>query len=104
MDLIACRTLFQNPDAWKMSDSADPLYGWSLKEVEATSSGSEVADIYGKLFYHIRAALRAFLLRLSDLQVSFQLFRMDASDLPNYLERDSFNRIEVRKYSVLGHI
>jgi hypothetical protein len=87
-----------------MRDNADPLYGWSLKEVEDSSSGPAAADIYGKLFYHVHAVLRAFLLRLSDLQVSFRLFQADASDLPDYLEGGSFSRIEVRKYSRLGHV
>jgi hypothetical protein len=87
-----------------MHDNADPLDGWSLKEVEDSSSGPAVADIYGKLFYHVRAVLRAFLLRLSGLQVSFRLFQGDTSDLPNHLEGGFFSRIEVRRYSRLGHI
>ena len=36
-----------------MQDNADPLNGWSLKEVEDTSIGPAAADIYGKLFYHV---------------------------------------------------
>jgi len=87
-----------------MRDNANPLHGWSLKEVEDTSSGPAAADIYGKLFYHIRAVLQAFLLRLSCLQVSFRLFQVDASDLSHYLEGGSFSRIEVRRYSRLGHV
>lgn len=78
-----------------MHDNADPLNGWSSKDVEECSSGPATADIYGKLFYHIRAVLRAFLLRFSGLQVNFRLLQLDASDLPNYLERGSFSRIEV---------
>lgn len=81
-----------------MRDDADPLNGWSSKEVEDSSSGPAAADIYGKLFYHVRTVLRAFLLRLSGLQVSFQLFQVDASDLPNHLEGGFFSRIEVRGY------
>jgi hypothetical protein len=87
-----------------MRDNADPLDGWSLKEVEDSSSGPAAADIYGKLFYYIRAVLRTFLLRLSGLQVSFQLFHMDASDLPDHLEGGSFSRIEVRRDARLGHV
>lgn len=86
-----------------MHDNADPLNGWSSKEVEDSSSGPATADIYGKLFYHLRAVLRTFLLRLSDLQVSFRLFQVDASDLPNHLQSSSFSRIEVRRYLRLGH-
>ena len=87
-----------------MRDNADPLNGWSLKDIEHTSSGPAAADIYGKLFYHVRTVLRAFLLRLSGLQVSFQLYHLDASDLLNHLEGSSFNRIEVRSCSRPGHV
>jgi hypothetical protein len=48
--------------------------------------------------------LRAFLLRLSGLQVSFRLFQVDAFDLPDHLEGRSFSRIEVRRYSRLVHM
>lgn len=85
-----------------MHDNANPLHGWSSKEVEDSSSGPASADIYGKLFYYVRAVLRAFLLRLLGLQVSFRLFQVDASDLPDHLKDASFNRIEVRRPSRLG--
>lgn len=81
-----------------MQDSADPLHGWSSKDVADCSSGPANADIYGKLFYHVGAMLRAFLLRLSDLQVSFALFQMDACDLAEHMEGSSFSRIEVRRH------
>jgi hypothetical protein len=87
-----------------MHDNADPLNGWSSKEVENTSSGPAAADIYGKLFYYVRAVLRAFLLRLSGLQVSFRLFQVDASELLDHVEGSSFSRVEVRRYSRLGHV
>lgn len=87
-----------------MHDNADPLNGWSLKEVEDCSSGPATADIYGKLFYHIRAVLRAFVIRVSSLQVSFRLSQVDASDLPNYLDGGSFSRIEVSNSWRLGHV
>lgn len=86
-----------------MADNADPLHGWSSKEVEDSSSGPAIADIYGKLYYHVHAVLRGFILSLSSLQVSFRLFQMDASDLPNYLESGAFNRIEVRHLR-LGYV
>jgi len=95
-------TFFQSTDIWPMKDNADPLHGWSSKEVEDSWSGPASADIYGKLFYHVRAVLRAFLLRFSGLQVSFRFFQVDASDLPNHLEDGSFSRIEVRRPSRLG--
>lgn len=103
-DLTDYRTFFQTTGTWQMYDNADPLHGWSLMDVEDSSNGPAAADIYSKLFYHVRAVLRAFLLRLSGLQVSFRLFQVDASDLPNHLEDGSFSRIEVRRYSRRGHV
>jgi hypothetical protein len=84
-----------------MLDNADPLHGWSSKEVEDCSAGPATADIYGKLFYHVRAMVRAFVVRLSSSQVTFRLFQMDATDLAkNHLESnsESFDRIEVRSF------
>ena len=78
-----------------MHDNADPLNGWDLKDVETTASGPASADIYGKLYYHVRSVLRAFLARLSVSQVSFRLFQLDASDLPDHLKSNHFSRIEV---------
>lgn len=63
----AYRTLFQNADAWPLHDNADPLNGWLLKDIDATSSGPATADIYGKLFFHVRGVLGSFLRRLSGL-------------------------------------
>lgn len=81
-----------------MRDNADPLNGWSLKDVESSSSGAASYDIYGKLFYYIRAELCTFLLHLSGLKVSFRLLQVNAADLPGLLESGSFSRIEVRMY------
>lgn len=78
-----------------MKDSADPLGGWSSEEVADMSSGPATADIYGKLFYYIRRLLRSFLDRLSSLDVSFKLFQVGASSLPDHFELDAFSRIEV---------
>ena len=80
-----------------MRDNADPLHGWSAEDVEGSSSGAATADIYGKLFYYLRKLLRAFVHRLSDLHVSFRLLQTDVSDLPAHLEKDCFDRIEVRR-------
>jgi hypothetical protein len=34
----------------------------------------------------------------------FDFFQVDASNLPDDLKGDSFSRIEVRRYSRLGHV
>lgn len=87
-----------------MDDDASPLAGWSLKDVEDSSRGPATADIYGKLFYYLREVLQAFIFRLSNLQISFDLFQKDFSDLPFYIELCSFSRIEVRRHLELDHI
>lgn len=60
-------------------------------QFEDSLSGPAAADVYRKLFYHVLTMLRASLLCLPCLQVSFQLFQVDASDLPHYLEGGSFS-------------
>ncbi|QYS97447.1 MYND-type zinc finger protein samB [Trichoderma simmonsii] len=88
-------TLFHVTDFWLMNECADPLHGWSLKDVEDSSSGPATADIYGKLFNHIRTTLRAFLIRLSDSQMAFRLFCMGFGEIYTVLPCNTFNRIEV---------
>lgn len=80
-----------------MPDNADPLTGWSPEDVQRTSSGPAKADIYGKLFAHLRAVLGAFLQRLSSSKVSFELYHEDAAALPRYLSHGSYSRIEVSR-------
>ncbi len=79
-----------------MSDSCNPLSGWDPMEVLDTSSGAATADIYGKLFYYVRGLFRAFLGRLSSLDISFQMLQLSAIDLPVLLQGETFSRIEVR--------
>lgn len=95
MALTSFSTLFQASQIWSMLDNADPLTGWSAKDVQETSSGIAKADIYGKLVVHVRNVLAAFLHRLSSSQISFVLYHEEASDLPKYLDRGSYSRIEV---------
>lgn len=78
-----------------MHDNADPLNGWSVEEVERTSTGPATSDIYGKLFYYLRSLLNAFLNRISSSNVAFELLQMDVAELPRHLEGRFFDRIEV---------
>ncbi|GIK06628.1 hypothetical protein Aspvir_002278 [Aspergillus viridinutans] len=89
------RTFFHTANTWPMKDNADPLHGWSLDEVSATTTGPATADIYGKLYFYIRGMLRSFLGRLRSLKLSFELFQLDAVSLPDHLENNSFSRIEL---------
>ncbi|RAL12396.1 uncharacterized protein BO97DRAFT_424484 [Aspergillus homomorphus CBS 101889] len=87
-------TLFQTVGYWPMTDRPDPLHGWSLKEVLSTSSGAATADIYGKLYFHLRRLLDAFLNRMSDAKLTFEFHHKDTSLLVDHLDRNSFDRIE----------
>lgn len=84
-----------------MKDSADPLRGWDFAEVLKTPSGPARNDIYCKLFYYLRELFSSFHRRLSSLNTSFQLFHLDAQDLPDYLETGTFARIEVHMHHTL---
>ncbi|OBS15940.1 hypothetical protein FPOA_12899 [Fusarium poae] len=97
-------TFFQTTDSWPMYDNADPLNGWSLKEVETTFTGLATSDIYGKLYYRIRVTLKTFLERISSLSVAFELLQVDASNLSGHLENRVFDRIEVSNISDGGYL
>lgn len=84
-----------------MMDSADPLEGWSLKEIRRESYPAK-NDIYGGLFKYVHRVLLEFCHRFEKLQVSFQLFHRDALELPGIIDEledhsRRFDRIEVRK-------
>lgn len=91
------RTFYQTTNVWPMKDNADPLSGWPSEDVAAASSGAATADVYGKLFFYIRRLLHSFLDRLSGLDVSFELFQVDVTTLPDLLEENAFSRIEVSR-------
>ena len=89
------RTFFQTADRWPMYDNADPLNGWSAKDIEATSTGLATSDIYGKMYYYVRGVLEAFLGGMSSRTAAIEPLQVDASDLPSHLNINSFDRIEV---------
>lgn len=80
-----------------MFDSADPLSGWALEDIEATSSGQATADLYGKFCKHINNTLKSFLHRLDSLHAAdLTLMHVDAVKLPDFLGgSERFDRIEV---------
>ncbi|KAH7164939.1 hypothetical protein DER46DRAFT_684869 [Fusarium sp. MPI-SDFR-AT-0072] len=96
-------TFFQSVDSWPMSDSADPLMGWSLHEVDKTPIGLATSDIYGKLFYYVRSTLEKFMVRMTKSAIAFQLLQVHAETLPNHLD-GSFDRIDVSNISDGGYL
>lgn len=78
-----------------MCDQADPSGGWPTSDVQQTPSPAP-GDWYGKLFIFLHKVLETFLGRLKQIRVSFDVYNVDAKELPRILERDKYSRIEVR--------
>ncbi|KAG5769953.1 hypothetical protein H9Q73_013382 [Fusarium xylarioides] len=88
-------TFFQSPFHWPMLDWSDPLYGWSMKEVDETENGPATFDIYGKLLTYLRSVLRTFMSHMKNTEISLKLLNVEATELTSQLEWGSFDRIEV---------
>ena len=83
-----------------MTDSADPLEGWSIKEVMKKTPLAK-KDIYGGLFLSVQGVLLEFCRRIENLKICFHLFQAEAMELPNIIKlcgmnEHYFDRIEVR--------
>lgn len=82
-------------------DSADPLDGWSMQDVLRSVPFAK-NDVYGGMFNHVQDTLFEFCQKIQKLKVCFQLFHMNALELPRTLkqtgmDQSSFDRIEVRQ-------
>jgi hypothetical protein len=79
-----------------MKDSAIPLYGWLPHEYMPNALFAN-ADMYGSLFFFLRNLFTDFCKRVQNMDIEFQLYSMDARELPQYLLKDgrAFDRIEV---------
>lgn len=78
-----------------MMDSADPLGGWDFAEVLEADTGNAAYDLYGKLFVHVSSFLLSFKRRLSKTGASFEMHKLNATELPKTLGSTRFARIEV---------
>ncbi|CAH0056152.1 unnamed protein product [Clonostachys solani] len=97
-------TMFQNPNEWPMPYVADPLHGWDMHEISAKSSSPATSDRYGILQAHVQTLLQLFHSRLRTHSCSFQLFNLNATELPDYLKEASFSRIEMANISDVGYL
>lgn len=79
-----------------MLNGTEPLSGWDFAEVLSTKSGTAINDLYGRLFVHVRSALLSFKHRLSSAGANFELYNLNATELPQTLAPTTFARIEVR--------
>jgi hypothetical protein len=76
--------------------NADPLSGW-LQTDYMPHAPIAKADMYGSLFFYLRDLFPKFCRRLQNTDIEFQMYCMDATELPGYLLPDgrAFDRIEV---------
>jgi hypothetical protein len=88
------RMFFQSCREWPMDDKADPLAGWPIWEVRRTPSMAS-QDAYGKLFVYLREMMRKFLRSLDAGKSDFELYNIDAKELPQHLNKSWYDRIEV---------
>ena len=78
-----------------MDDKSDPPDGWPLWEVHRWPNPAK-EDRYGKLFAYLRHHFAAFIAKLRiGSGFRFVMHCVDAMELPEYLEKDRFTRIEV---------
>jgi hypothetical protein len=85
-----------------MMDSAEPIEGWSVKEVTSVTRLAR-NDINGSLYYYLKELIQSFCRRVSDLHIQFQFFELNAMDLPQTMamrgiSNHYFDRIEVISY------
>ncbi|KAF7867297.1 hypothetical protein EAF04_005380 [Stromatinia cepivora] len=101
-------TIFQSTDYWPMMDSANPMEGWPIEEFMSKPRPSR-NDVYGSLYFYVLKQLQDFCKRISNLQIRFQLFGLDAIDLPGILDergtgKNYFDRIEVSNIGDRGYL
>ncbi|KAH9842165.1 hypothetical protein Tdes44962_MAKER01543 [Teratosphaeria destructans] len=91
-------TIFRNRE-WPLMDSADPMSGWSLREVLKTGQGAATNDTYGKLYHYVKAELTGFCQRLASSPVTFELFNTQTEFLCEHVSKGEFARVEVANIS-----
>ncbi|TFK68751.1 hypothetical protein BDN72DRAFT_654328 [Pluteus cervinus] len=72
--------LFSPQGEWLGRKDANPLRGWDIPAVlqSGAKHGTEPADIFGCLFFHVKDELREFARRMKDFQINLHLTQFDA--------------------------
>jgi hypothetical protein len=85
---------------WTLTEAADPIEGWDLRQVHQTAAKYNVSksDHYGALFFHLREIMTDFVAKSRHLQLSIKLMSDDLSRL-GHLKGASFSRIDVSNVS-----
>ncbi|RCI15981.1 hypothetical protein L249_3026 [Ophiocordyceps polyrhachis-furcata BCC 54312] len=89
-------TMYNEFNFWPTLSESDPAAGWDSKDVAETSSGPASADMYGKLYYHVRSVIQSFIRRSAEGQVSIRLLHYDLVELIDRLPGETFSRIDAR--------
>ncbi|KAM0520656.1 hypothetical protein ACHAPE_003053 [Trichoderma viride] len=87
-------TLFESNQSWPLKDSSDPLEGWNIFDILNKTPRAAPSDVYGKLYFYLQQAFKAFIEKSISLNASFQLFNVNAEELSKHLESGTFSRIE----------
>ncbi|KAH6612355.1 hypothetical protein C7974DRAFT_466782 [Boeremia exigua] len=97
-------SFFHEDRTWPMMDDASPLDGWNYHEyIKFAPRASN--DIMGSFFFFLRDTLLCFCKRIEDIDIHFQLFNVDARELPRYLStEESFDCIEVSNICDRGYV
>lgn len=84
---IPTRLVFDASGAWLCRDDVHLPAGWDPREVVLTGRkhGCTTEDIYGCLFFHVKAQYRAFARRIRSMHVEIHVSTREASDLAQLL-------------------
>ncbi|TFK68722.1 hypothetical protein BDN72DRAFT_841394 [Pluteus cervinus] len=77
------RTIFDQTGRWLSMDSTNPLYGWDMTDVCASSKkyGTDVADIYGCLFFYLKDEFEKFAKRIQNCNINIYVTQFEAQTL-----------------------
>jgi len=77
-----------------MGDQSTALDGWPIWDVHKRPSLAK-EDSYGKLYAYLQNMFGAFVRRLRSRSVTFEMYCVNATELPKFLEAGGSARIEV---------
>ena len=85
-------------------DSADPLEGWKVSDVlhRGNEGGFPANDLYGALACHVEKILRDFCQQVTKVDLSIQLYQLDARELAKFLDDFDFDRVDVSNMTDRG--
>lgn len=94
------RTMYDAQGLWLQKDSADPLHGWHLKEIQDHHNTHDKLlglenDLYGHLNSFFRHTLHEVHQKMTNATINFQATSVLAQDLSTTFDDNSFDRVNV---------